>query len=103
MTDWSVKYDLVARRKQSMASSKQPTIKGRAPKGRGARALGAAVKAPARKSQSPGIRASRADKSALRRDAILAAALEEFSSRAFAAARLAALAHPPRAAKCTIY
>jgi len=103
MTDWSVKYDLVARRKQSMASSKQPTIKGRAPKGRGARALGAAVKAPARKSQSPGIRASRADKSALRRDAILAAALEEFSARGFAAARLEDVAQRAGVGKGTIY
>ena len=66
-------------------------------------ASNAVVKSPARKSQSPVARASRADKSALRRDAILAAALEEFSARGFAAARLEDVAQRAGVGKGTIY
>ena len=51
------------------------------------RAIASDMKAPVRKSRPLAAKASRADKSALRRDAILAAALEEFSGRGFAAAR----------------
>ena len=73
------------------------------PDGRRARTLAASVKAPARKSQLPAAKASRADKSLLRRDAILAAALEEFSARGFAAARLEDVAQRAGVGKGTIY
>jgi AcrR family transcriptional regulator len=46
---------------------------------------------------------SRADKTAFRRDAILAAALEEFSARGFAAARLEDMAQRAGVGKGTIY
>src|SRR5258708_32271643 len=52
------------------------------------RAPAPGVKAPIRKSPQLAVKPTRADKSALRRDAIVAAALEEFSARGFAAARL---------------
>src|SRR6266446_5393694 len=54
----------------------------------GSRALAAGMKAPVSKSPQLAAKPTRADKSALRRDAIVAAALEEFSARGFAAARL---------------
>jgi len=50
-----------------------------------------------------GVKASRADQSAFRRDAILAAALEEFSARGFAAARLEDVAQRAGVGKGTIY
>src|SRR5262245_62708862 len=46
---------------------------------------------------------TRAEKSAARRDAILAAALDEFSARGFAAARLDDVARRAGVAKGTIY
>jgi AcrR family transcriptional regulator len=61
------------------------------------------MKAPVRKSQPLAAKASRADKSALRRDAIVAAALEEFSTRGFAAARLEDVAQRASVGKGTIY
>jgi AcrR family transcriptional regulator len=57
---------------------------------------------PARKA-APGAKATRADKTALRRDAILAAALEEFSARGYAAARLEDVAQRAGVGKGTIY
>jgi AcrR family transcriptional regulator len=69
---------------------------------RRARSIAAAVKNPMRTS-SPAAKASRADQSALRRDAILAAALEEFSARGFAAARLEDMAQRAGVGKGTIY
>jgi len=86
-----------------MIPRKRANHKGRTPPGRLSRTLAAAVKAPARKSASPSLKASRADKSALRRDAILAAALEEFSARGFAAARLEDVAQRAGVGKGTIY
>ncbi len=59
-----------------------------------------AASAPRRK---PGPRGPRKEKSAARRDAILAAALEEFSSRGFEAARLDDVARRANVAKGTIY
>ncbi len=67
------------------------------------RAIASDTKAPVRKSPSLAAKASRADKSAQRRDAILAAALEEFSARGFAAARLEDVAQRAGVAKGTIY
>jgi AcrR family transcriptional regulator len=67
------------------------------------RAIAPAQKTPARKSRQPARKPTRADKSALRRDAILAAALEEFSSRGFAAARLEDVAQRAGVGKGTIY
>ena len=61
------------------------------------------LKTPVRKTQPRAAPASRADKSALRREAILAAALEEFSARGFAAARLEDVAQRAGVAKGTIY
>jgi AcrR family transcriptional regulator len=86
----------------------------KAPVGRPARGVPAAVKVAARKSMSPAVKParktlapaakpSRADKSAFRRDAILAAALEEFSARGFAAARLDDVAARAGVGKGTIY
>lgn len=66
-------------------------------------AIASDVRAPVRKSQSLAAKASRADKSALRRDAILTAALEEFSARGFAAARLEDMAQRAGVGKGTIY
>ena len=86
-----------------MVQSKPGRNKGRKSPRAPSRTLAAAVKSPARKSQSPVTRASRADKSALRRDAILTAALEEFSTRGFAAARLEDVAQRAGVAKGTIY
>lgn len=54
---------------------------------------------PAARSQPP----KRSEKSAARREAILAAALEEFSARGFAAARLEDVAKRADVAKGTIY
>ena len=56
--------------------------------------------APAERNEASGARAKRG---AARRDAILAAALEEFSARGFAAARLDDIAHRAGVAKGTIY
>jgi AcrR family transcriptional regulator len=67
------------------------------------RAIASDMKASIRKSQPLAAKASRADKSALRRDAILAAALEEFSARGFAAARLEDVAQRAGVGKGTIY
>src|SRR5215470_7015893 len=86
-----------------MASRKQALIRDRTRARRQARTCAATAKASARKSQSPSARVSRADKSALRRDAILAAALEEFSARGFAAARLEDVAQRAGVGKGTIY
>lgn len=61
------------------------------------------MKSAVRKSQPPAAKASRADKSAQRRDAILAAALQEFSACGFAAARLDDVARRAGVAKGTIY
>jgi AcrR family transcriptional regulator len=61
------------------------------------------TKASVRKSPRPAAKPTRADKSALRRDAILAAALEEFSARGFAAARLEDMAQRAGVGKGTIY
>ena len=71
--------------------------------GRSRRAIPAAVKAPERKTLSPASRPSRADKTAFRREAILAAALEEFAARGFAAARLEDVAARAGVGKGTIY
>jgi AcrR family transcriptional regulator len=67
------------------------------------RALASGVKAAVRKSQQLAVKPTRADKSALRRDAILAAAVEEFSARGFAAARLEDVAQRAGVGKGTIY
>jgi AcrR family transcriptional regulator len=67
------------------------------------RAIASDTKAPIRKSPPPAVRPTRADKSALRRDAIVAAALEEFSARGFAAARLEDVARRAGVGKGTIY
>jgi AcrR family transcriptional regulator len=61
------------------------------------------LKADVRQSPQRAVRQTRADKSALRRDAILAAALEEFSARGFAAARLEDMAQRAGVGKGTIY
>jgi AcrR family transcriptional regulator len=82
----------------SSGGSPNRTATDRAP-----RTLAAEVKAPARKTLSPATRPSRADKSAFRREAILAAALEEFASRGFAAARLEDVAARAGVGKGTIY
>src|SRR5580704_1970739 len=71
--------------------------------GRSRRAIPAAVKAAERKTLSPASRPSRADKTAFRREAILAAALEEFAARGFAAARLEDVAARAGVGKGTIY
>src|ERR1700730_470342 len=86
-----------------MVPRKRGNSEGRKSGERPSRTLAAAPKAPARKSQSPVAKASRADKSALRRDAILTAALEEFSARGFAAARLEDVAQRAGVGKGTIY
>jgi AcrR family transcriptional regulator len=67
------------------------------------RAIASNMKAPVRRSPQPAVKPTRADKSALRRDAILAAALEEFSARGFAAARLDDMAQRAGVGKGTIY
>src|SRR5258706_12716710 len=67
------------------------------------RAPASGVKAPVRKSPQLAAKPTRADKSALRRDAIVAAALEEFSARGFAAARLEGVAQRAGVGKGTIY
>jgi AcrR family transcriptional regulator len=67
------------------------------------RTIASDIKVPVRKSALPSAKASRADKSAQRRDAILAAALEEFSARGFAAARLEDVAQRAGVGKGTIY
>src|SRR5215468_3390048 len=86
-----------------MIARRPASDKRREPQERRGRALAAAVRAPVRKSQPSSAKASRADKSALRRDAILAAALEEFSARGFAAARLEDVAQRAGVGKGTIY
>jgi AcrR family transcriptional regulator len=70
---------------------------------RGSRALTSGTKTTARKSPQLAVKPTRADKSALRRDAIVAAALEEFSARGFAAARLDDVAQRAGVGKGTIY
>jgi AcrR family transcriptional regulator len=70
---------------------------------RSARTMPAAVNAPERKTLAPATKPSRADKSASRREAILAAALAEFSARGFAAARLDDMAARAGVGKGTIY
>src|SRR5215469_3470127 len=67
------------------------------------RAVASDMKAPVRKSPQLAVKPTLADKSALRRDAILAAALEEFSGRGFAAARLEDVAQRAGVGKGTIY
>src|SRR5260370_32588723 len=67
------------------------------------RAPAPGIKAAVRKSPQLAPKPTRADKSALRRDAILAAALEEFSARGFAAARLEDVAQRAGVGKGTIY
>jgi AcrR family transcriptional regulator len=86
-----------------MVPSKRGNSKGRTLGERPTRTFAAVVKAPARKSRSPTVKPTRADKSALRRDAILMAALEEFSARGFAAARLEDVAQRAGVGKGTIY
>jgi AcrR family transcriptional regulator len=70
---------------------------------RRSRAIASGMKAPVRKSPQLATKPTRADKSALRREAILAAALEEFSARGFAAARLEDVAQRAGVGKGTIY
>ncbi len=67
------------------------------------RAIASDMRGPVRKSPQLAATPTRADKSALRRDAILAAALEEFSARGFAAARLEDMAQRAGVGKGTIY
>src|SRR5258707_8217749 len=67
------------------------------------RAPASGIKAAVRKSPQLAAKPTRGDKSALRRDAILAAALEEFSARGFAAARLEDVAQRAGVGKGTIY
>src|SRR5580704_7904955 len=86
-----------------MVPRKRGNSEGRKSGERPSRTLAAAIKAPARKSHSPTVKPTRADKSALRRDAILTAALEEFSARGFAAARLEDVAQRAGVGKGTIY
>ena len=86
-----------------MVSRKRGNRRDQKPTGRPSRALAAAAKSPVRKSPLSAAKASRADKSALRRDAILAAALEEFSARGFAAARMEDMAQRASVGKGTIY
>lgn len=86
-----------------MVPWKRGNSKGRTIGERPMRTFVAAAKAPARRSQSPTVKPTRADKSALRRDAILTAALEEFSARGFAAARLEDVAQRAGVGKGTIY
>jgi AcrR family transcriptional regulator len=62
-----------------------------------------ATRGAAGRKARPRGKASRADKTALRRDAILAAALEEFSARGYAAARLEDVALRAGVGKGTIY
>jgi AcrR family transcriptional regulator len=74
------------------------------PKAAAKRAHRAATKtAGVRDDPSPARRATRAERSAGRRRAILAAALEEFSARGFAATRLDDVARRADVAKGTIY
>jgi AcrR family transcriptional regulator len=84
----------------------KPASAGRASRAstrRRSRAIASELKADLRKSSQRAVRQTRADKSALRRDAILAAALEEFSARGFAAARLEDMAQRAGVGKGTIY
>jgi AcrR family transcriptional regulator len=66
-------------------------------------AIASDTKVPIRKSRQLTPKPTRADKSALRRGAIVAAALEEFSARGFAAARLDDVAQRAGVGKGTIY
>lgn len=76
----------------------------RASRPRRSSAIASGIKGrPVRRSQPLTAKASRAGKSALRRDAILRAALEEFSARGFAAARLDDVAQRAGVGKGTIY
>src|SRR5258708_29295413 len=67
------------------------------------RAPASGVKAPVRKSPQLAPKPTRADKSALRRDAIVAAALEEVSACGFAAARLDDVARRAGVGTGTLY
>jgi AcrR family transcriptional regulator len=62
-----------------------------------------ALRASASAGRQPGKRPARAERSAARREAILSAALDEFSARGFAATRLDDVARRARIAKGTIY
>jgi AcrR family transcriptional regulator len=75
----------------------------RASTGERSRAIASDTGGFVRKSPQPAGKATRADKSALRREAIAAAALEEFSARGFAAARLEDVAQRAGVGKGTIY
>src|ERR1700719_489157 len=91
--------------RQSMNNGNRTHTKGgpRVSALRRSRTIAPDVKSPVRAVRSPVAKATRADKSALRRDAILTAALEEFSARGFAAARLEDVAQRAGVAKGTIY
>src|SRR5258708_22988374 len=67
------------------------------------RAPASGVKAPVRKSPQLAPKPTRADKSALRRDAIVAAALEEVSACGFAAAPLDDVAQRAGLGQGTVY
>src|SRR3974390_2767826 len=104
MTDWSVmagSFDAdngigsMAERRSNLEQHKRAAAR--------PRSIASAAKAEARRSVPPPAKASRADKSAFRRDAILAAALEEFSTRGYAAARLEDVAQRAGVGKGTIY
>ena len=88
----------MARAKQSLADS--AAIR---PAPRRSRPASSNTETPVRNKQMPADKPSRADKSAFRRQAILAAALEEFSAQGFAAARLDDVAARAGVAKGTIY
>jgi len=80
-----------------------PKVASRASTLQRSRAIAPDMKVPARKPRPLAAKASRADKTALRRDAIVTAALEEFSARGFAAARLEDVARRAGVGKGTIY
>src|SRR5215468_11615613 len=86
-------------------AAKPANAKGRPPASmpQRSRAIASGLKAPARKPRPLAAKAGRADKTALRRDAIVTAALEEFSARGFAAARLEDVARRAGVGKGTIY
>jgi AcrR family transcriptional regulator len=85
----------MARAKPATASKALRTPARAAPK--------SAMRGAAARETAPRGKATRADKTALRRDAILAAALEEFSARGYAAARLEDVAQRAGVGKGTIY
>jgi AcrR family transcriptional regulator len=82
----------------------KPATAGKAPRTPGrTSAPGPATRGAAGRKDGPRAKATRADKAAFRRDAILAAALEEFSARGYAAARLEDVALRAGVGKGTIY